>query len=48
MTDPTTLITVPIEGDGLTYSWSGEDAEARHERWALTGEPTYDDVTPTV
>lgn len=34
-------ISVTVEGDA-TYEWRGDDAEARHEQWALTGEPTWD------
>lgn len=38
----TPMIFVTVEGDEITYEWHGPDAEERHERWALTGEPTYD------
>lgn len=37
-------IAVHVETDGLTYTWRGDDAEARHEQWALTGAETYDEV----
>lgn len=40
-------ITVTVEGDQVTYTWRGEDAEARHERWALTSEETWDTQAPS-
>lgn len=41
-----TDIYVPVDGEGVTYEFHGPDAKARHDRWALTGEETYDAVTP--
>ena len=38
-------IQVVVENDG-TYIWEGFDAEARHARWALDGEETYDRYEP--
>lgn len=46
MTNDTLTIEVPVEEDGLTYVWRGEDAETRHEQWALTGDATYDSADP--
>lgn len=39
-------IYVEDEGEGLMLEFRGPDAEARHDRWALAGEPTYDASTP--
>lgn len=39
-------IYVPVESDGIMYEFHGPDAEERHDRWALTGEPVYDAAVP--
>ncbi|MBN9214659.1 MAG: hypothetical protein J0J04_07585 [Microbacterium sp.] len=39
-------ISAQVEGDNLVYEWHGDDAEARHEAWALDDAQTYDEVGP--
>lgn len=39
-----TAISAHVEGDEITYRWYGEDAEQRHEQWALTDAKTYDEA----
>lgn len=41
-----TDIYVPVDDEGVSYEFHGTDAKDRHDRWALTGEETYDAVVP--
>lgn len=39
-------ISAQVEGDNIDYHWHGDDAEQRHEEWALNDAPTYDEAVP--
>lgn len=39
-------ISAHVEGDNLVYQWHGNDAEERHEKWALDDAQNYDEVMP--
>lgn len=39
-------ISTHVEGDDIVYRWHGDDAEQRHEEWALRDVPTYDEAVP--